>query len=88
LPLLFWRWVSQTICPIWPQTLILPISVSQVARITYVSHQHSALLLPTGQELVCGTIQEQLVEHSTGPTATAGSEAIGNCTISLLHCLC
>jgi hypothetical protein len=29
--------VSWTICPGWPQTLILPISVSQVARITGVS---------------------------------------------------
>jgi hypothetical protein len=32
--------VSQTICPGWPQTSILPISASQVARITGVSHRH------------------------------------------------
>jgi hypothetical protein len=31
-----------TICPGWPQTLILPISDSQIARITGVSHQHLA----------------------------------------------
>jgi hypothetical protein len=31
--------VLQTICPGWPQTKILPISVLQAARITDVSHQ-------------------------------------------------
>jgi hypothetical protein len=37
---LFWRWgASQTICPGWPQTEILLISASQIARITGVSHQ-------------------------------------------------
>jgi hypothetical protein len=30
--------VSWTICPVWPWTVILPISVSQIARITCVSH--------------------------------------------------
>jgi hypothetical protein len=30
--------VLWTICPCWPQTLILPISASQVARITGVGH--------------------------------------------------
>jgi hypothetical protein len=40
---LFWRWgVSRTICPGWPQTMILPISASQVARITSVSHWRPA----------------------------------------------
>jgi hypothetical protein len=34
---------SQTICPGWPGTSILPISSSQVARITGMSHQHLAL---------------------------------------------
>jgi hypothetical protein len=29
-------------CPGWPQTKILPLSASQVARITGVSHQHLA----------------------------------------------
>jgi hypothetical protein len=29
----------------WPQTLILPISVSQVASITDVNHQHPAKLV-------------------------------------------
>jgi hypothetical protein len=35
--------VSWTICPIWPQTLILPMSASQVARITGVNHQCLAI---------------------------------------------
>jgi hypothetical protein len=34
--------VSQTICLCWPWNTILPISTSQVARITGVSHQHLA----------------------------------------------
>jgi hypothetical protein len=34
--------VLQTICPAWPQTLILPISASQVDRITGVSHRCQA----------------------------------------------
>jgi hypothetical protein len=37
--------VSRTICPGWPQTMILPISASQVARITDVSHQHPAYFI-------------------------------------------
>jgi hypothetical protein len=32
--------ISWVICPSWPQTTILPISVSQVPKITGVSHQH------------------------------------------------
>jgi hypothetical protein len=32
--------VSQTICLGWPLSTILPISVSQVAKITGMSHQH------------------------------------------------
>jgi hypothetical protein len=39
---LFWRWGIWNICPGWPQTLCLPISAFQVARITGVSHQHLA----------------------------------------------
>jgi hypothetical protein len=39
---LFWRWVWRTLCLSWPQIVILPISVSQLARITGVSHQHQA----------------------------------------------
>jgi hypothetical protein len=35
--------VSQTLCPGWPQTSILPISASQVARITGTSHQCPAV---------------------------------------------
>jgi hypothetical protein len=35
--------VSRTICLGWPQTLILPISASQVAKITCVSPSHQAL---------------------------------------------
>jgi hypothetical protein len=35
-------WVSWTICLGWPWTMILPISTSQVARITDLSHQHTA----------------------------------------------
>jgi hypothetical protein len=31
--------VSQTICPGWPRTAVIPISVSQVARITGMSQQ-------------------------------------------------
>jgi hypothetical protein len=34
---LFWRWVLGTICLGWPRTTVLPISASQVARITGVS---------------------------------------------------
>jgi hypothetical protein len=34
--------VSWTICPGWPQTSVLLTSVSQVAGITSVSHQHLA----------------------------------------------
>jgi hypothetical protein len=35
---------SAEICPLqgWPQTAILPISASQAAKITGVSHWHSA----------------------------------------------
>jgi hypothetical protein len=40
--LLFWRWGSQTICPGWPQIVILLILASQVIRITDMSHQHPA----------------------------------------------
>jgi hypothetical protein len=29
----FWRWGAHELCPGWPQTLILLISASQVARI-------------------------------------------------------
>jgi hypothetical protein len=36
---LFWRWLSWTICWGWLWTTILPISASQVARITGVSHR-------------------------------------------------
>jgi hypothetical protein len=32
--------VSLTICPAWPQTVILPISASHVARISGVNNQH------------------------------------------------
>jgi hypothetical protein len=37
--------VSSIICPSWPWTMILLISVSQVARIISVSHQYLADLL-------------------------------------------
>jgi hypothetical protein len=37
----FWETVvSQTICLDWPQTSILLILASQVARITGIRHQH------------------------------------------------
>jgi hypothetical protein len=39
--------ISQTICPGWPQTSILLIAVSQVARITDVTNQHPAEFLKT-----------------------------------------
>jgi hypothetical protein len=39
---LFWSWVSRTTCLHWPWTMILLVSVSQVARITGVSHRHLA----------------------------------------------
>jgi hypothetical protein len=38
----FWDRVSQTICLGWLQNVILLISASWVAKITGVSHQHSA----------------------------------------------
>jgi hypothetical protein len=34
--------ILQTICPGWPQTMILPISASQIARITDMSHRSPA----------------------------------------------
>jgi hypothetical protein len=37
---LFWRWDLRTVFPDWPHAIILPISDSQVARITGISHQH------------------------------------------------
>jgi hypothetical protein len=38
---LLWRWgISLTNCWGWLWTTILPISASQVARITGISHQH------------------------------------------------
>jgi hypothetical protein len=37
--------VSQSICPGWPQTTILPISISWVIRITGMSHQCTAWYL-------------------------------------------
>jgi hypothetical protein len=37
--------VSQTVCLGWPQTMILLISASQVAKITGVSHWHLAELI-------------------------------------------
>jgi hypothetical protein len=37
-PVIGWDWVLKTICSGWPQTVILPISASQVARITGLSH--------------------------------------------------
>jgi hypothetical protein len=33
-----WNGISQTIYPRWLQTVVLPISASQVARITSMSH--------------------------------------------------
>jgi hypothetical protein len=36
--------VSWTICPGWPQTVILPSSVSQVARIVGMNHWHPAFI--------------------------------------------
>jgi hypothetical protein len=36
--------VSQTICSDWPQTEILLVSASQVARITGMSHWHLAII--------------------------------------------
>jgi hypothetical protein len=38
----FGEGISRTICPGWPQTNILLISASQVARIIVMSHQHPA----------------------------------------------
>jgi hypothetical protein len=38
--------VSQTVCPDWPQTMILPISACQISKITGVSHW------PPGQDLI------------------------------------
>jgi hypothetical protein len=36
--------VSQSICPGWPRTAIIPISASEVARITVVSQWHPVLV--------------------------------------------
>jgi hypothetical protein len=47
---LFWMWtVAQTICLGWPRTTILPISASQVTKITDLSHPPRLLdaLIPT-----------------------------------------
>jgi hypothetical protein len=40
-----WDVVSETFCLDWPWTTILPISSSQVAKITGVSHQHPAYFI-------------------------------------------
>jgi hypothetical protein len=40
--------VSRTICLRWPQTSILPISASQVARVTGVRHRYPAQLFKKG----------------------------------------
>jgi hypothetical protein len=37
--------VSRSICPVWPQTLILLISASQVARIISASHHAQVLAI-------------------------------------------
>jgi hypothetical protein len=44
-PAVGWDGVSQTICPGWPQTLILLTSASQIARIIGMSHWHLATWL-------------------------------------------
>jgi hypothetical protein len=41
-PAVGWDGISQTFCLGWPQTMILLISVSQIARITAKSHQLQA----------------------------------------------
>jgi hypothetical protein len=55
---------TQTICLGWPQTLILPISASQVARITGMSYQHLATVhyLMDGDRAptMCPTLSEAL----------------------------
>jgi hypothetical protein len=57
---LFWRCVLGTICPGWPWTVILPISASQVAMITGMSHQHLAhpVFLSQGLCQCCSFHQE------------------------------
>jgi hypothetical protein len=43
---LFWRWGLENYLPSWPETPILPISASQVTRITGGSHWRRELLPP------------------------------------------
>jgi hypothetical protein len=43
-PSCYWDGVSETFCPSWLWTTNLPISASQVSRITGMSHQHLASL--------------------------------------------
>jgi hypothetical protein len=42
---LVWRWDLTNYLPGLPQTAILPISASQVARIIGISHQHLAVVI-------------------------------------------
>jgi hypothetical protein len=45
MPSYWFRWGSHEVFPwYWPWTVILPISASQVARCSGVSHQHLAML--------------------------------------------
>jgi hypothetical protein len=48
---LFWRWGLAFICLGWPRTAILPLSVSQIAKIISVSHWHLAWDVPFYTEL-------------------------------------
>jgi hypothetical protein len=40
--------VSQTICPSWPWTEILPMSASQIPTVTGVGHQCPTEIFPWG----------------------------------------
>jgi hypothetical protein len=49
---LFWRWALANCFPGWPQTMILWMSASQVARIIGISHQHPAIIFILIKNLV------------------------------------
>jgi hypothetical protein len=57
---LFWRWSLENYLLGWPQTMILLISASQVARIPGVSHWHLAVGLCWGIVFLVGLINIQL----------------------------
>jgi hypothetical protein len=53
--------VSGTICLDWPQTVILPISASKVARIIGMSHQHPNALILNKEFQICSQVVSEIL---------------------------